>query len=91
MVRARQADIDKAVSIIKDFGATRIILFGSCAKDSAKSADIDIAIAGIDAKSFFVLVGMLIKELESRVDLVDLEDADDYLAGRIEEEGEKLL
>lgn len=47
MKRARQADIDRAVGIIKDFGATKIILFGSCARGSAKSSDIDIAVSGL--------------------------------------------
>lgn len=84
-------EIDKAVRIIKGFGATRIILFGSCARGSPNAADIDIAIGGIRADSFFTLMGRLIRELESRVDIVDLDETDDYLTKRIMEEGEELL
>lgn len=87
----RKRELNKAVNIIKQFGANRIILFGSCARGEKGASDIDIAVGGVAKDSFFVLVGRLIKELDVNVDIVDLDEADDYFAKRITEEGKKLL
>lgn len=87
----RKRELDKAINVIKRFGAERIILFGSCARGEKGASDIDIAVSGIAKGSFFVLVGRLIKELDVNVDIVDLDEADAYFAKRIKEEGRELL
>lgn len=87
----RKRELNKAINIIKQFGANRMILFGSCARREKGASDIDIAVSGIAKGSFFVLVGRLIKELDVGVDIVDLDEADDYFTKRITEEGKELL
>ena len=87
----RKRELNKAVNVIKQFGAKSIILFGSCARNEKNVSDIDIAVGGIAKNSFFMLAGRLIKELDVNVDLVDLDEADDHFMKRIKEEGKKLL
>ncbi len=83
-------DIDKAVKILKDAGCKEIYLFGSLARgEDGKNADIDLAIRGCPEGEYFSLIGKLIIELEHSVDLVNLDQADDF-AELLEEEGELI-
>ncbi len=56
----------------KQYNVTRIILFGSGCDPSKESADIDLAVAGIEQSKFFKFYGDLIFNLSKPVDLVDL-------------------
>lgn len=83
-------DLKKAVQIVKESGAKKIILFGSCIRDLNNARDIDFALGGVPKGVFFRLMGELIKELENPIDVVDLDLVDNYLKMRITEQGRIL-
>ena len=43
-------ELVKIISISKDFGAEKVLLFGSCLKEIELARDIDIAVSGIEPK-----------------------------------------
>ncbi|MFH0948466.1 MAG: hypothetical protein V1833_05665 [Elusimicrobiota bacterium] len=51
-----ETDIKKIVEISKEYGAEKIILFGSCLKDIKSANDIDVAVAGVKPRDFFLLL-----------------------------------
>lgn len=67
-------DRQKIVAIGRRFHASRIVLFGSSAREDAsvEPNDIDVAVDGVPASRFFEFYGELIFALAKRVDLVDL-------------------
>lgn len=68
-------DIKKAVKILKENGAKEVFIFGSIANGKFnENSDIDIAVKGLDAKSFYKVASILMFELENKFDLVDLDD-----------------
>ena len=68
-------DIQKAIEILKDNGATEIYIFGSIANGKFnENYDIDIAVKGINEKNFYKVAITLMFELENEVDLIDLDD-----------------
>lgn len=83
-------DIKKALDIVKETGVKRFILFGSCTIDPSNAHDIDFALSGVPKGMFFRLMGRLIKELKSPIDVVDLDVVDEYLKKRIIENGKVL-
>ncbi|MGB9723839.1 MAG: nucleotidyltransferase family protein [Chloroflexia bacterium] len=84
---AFQADIRRAVEILRAAGCTEIFLFGSAAAGTAESrSDIDLAVRGCPSNQFFNLLGKLLWELNHPVDLIDL-DAQDAFARFLEERG----
>lgn len=84
-----QKDLQQAVQILKDAGCSAIYLFGSRATGHADAqSDIDLAIRGCPEGSFFRLVAQLYMELDTRVDLVDLDNMEDPFARRLAASGE---
>jgi predicted nucleotidyltransferase len=82
-----QADVSRAVRILKEGGCTEIFLFGSRASGKARDgSDIDLAIRGCPPGHFFHLLGQLLLELDHSVDLVDL-DTEDAFAQHLQKEG----
>lgn len=85
-----------AVSIAKElrqrFGAKRIVLFGSLARDEfGRWSDIDLAAWGIPASDFYRAVAFVTGYSRTwRVDLVDVEDCSPTLRAAIEQEGVDL-
>lgn len=70
-----QNDIEKAIEILKENGATEIYIFGSIANGKFnENSDIDIAVKGIDSKEFYRTASILMIELENEFDLIDLDD-----------------
>ena len=70
-----QNDIEKAIEILKENGATEIYIFGSIANGIFnENSDIDIAVKGIDSKEFYRTASILMFELENEFDLIDLDD-----------------
>lgn len=70
-----QEDIKKAVQILKENGANEIFVFGSIANGKFnENSDIDIAVKGLDEKIFYKIAGILMFELENKIDLIDLDD-----------------
>jgi predicted nucleotidyltransferase len=84
-----EKDLQQAVKILKDAGCSAVYLFGSRAAGSFHDqSDIDLAIQGCPEGRFFRLVGQLYMELDTRVDLVDLDNQEDPFARRLLVSGE---
>lgn len=68
-----QGRIDRIVALAKEYGATRLILFGSAAEQSSlKIRDIDLACDGIPGWKIYELAARLEEELETSLDIVPL-------------------
>ncbi|MDQ7052566.1 MAG: nucleotidyltransferase domain-containing protein [candidate division KSB1 bacterium] len=86
---ARQA----AIVLKKQFGATRVMVFGSLARGKGffRSSDIDLAAWGISSEDFFTAVARL-QDLspEFKIDLVTMEHCKPSLRKRILDEGKAI-
>lgn len=77
-----------AVNILKNEGAKKVILFGSLAKKKFRNnSDIDLACEGVEDKKFFRVFGKLLLHAKRPLDLIDINDADEFFASRVKEEG----
>lgn len=77
-----------AVNILRNEGAKKVILFGSLAKrNSRKHSDIDLACEGLEDRKFFRVFGKLLLHIKRPLDLIDINDADEFFASRVKEEG----
>lgn len=65
-------DLRRSIEILRDFGATRILLFGSGAISPETAQDIDLGCQGIPPRHFFLAAGKLLQEITSPIDLIDL-------------------
>ena len=68
-----QQQIDKAVEIAKEYGATKVLLFGSALEDPENANDLDIGVSGIPKSKFFEFGGIVENEILITVDIVPLE------------------
>lgn len=86
--------IHKAAAFLKrQFGVTRVILFGSLAHDAWFTAhsDVDLAVEGLDAAAFWQAWKQVEEIVESHpVDLVEMEYASDALKRAIKRHGVDL-
>lgn len=74
-----------------DIGAKEIYLFGSIIrKDFRKDSDIDIAISGFDEKKFFSIWSKLDEFTDFNVELVDLDERDNFFRQQIRERGKRI-
>src|SRR5665647_3717630 len=85
-----EKDLDKIVSISKEFGAIKVLLFGSCLDNINSARDIDIAVSGIRPRDFFRYYGKASMEVEDEVDIVDLDEVREHLHKRILSKGRVL-
>jgi uncharacterized protein len=80
-----------AASLLKkQFGATRIVIFGSLAKDHyfTKWSDVDLAVWGLRPEDTFRAIGAVYDlDEDIRLNLVDINIARDSLRATIEKEG----
>lgn len=86
----RQAARCAATLLREQFGAERVVLFGSLARteDLGPRSDIDLAVAGISAEDYYQAVARVQRVAEERsIDLVRLENCAPSLRERIDEEG----
>jgi predicted nucleotidyltransferase len=78
-------------SILKDqFGATKVVVFGSLinADRFTERSDIDLAVWGIPDDKFFAAVGVITGlNADFKIDLVDVSSCRDSLRQSIEKEG----
>jgi len=74
------------------FGATRVVLFGSLAReDFHKWSDIDLAVWGVSSSDYYRAVAFTSGFSELfKVDLVDAEDCSESLRQHIQREGVEL-
>ena len=70
-----QEAISKAIEKAKQYGASKLILFGSALENMETAQDLDLACAGINDWSFFELAASLESELNIQIDLVPLDDS----------------
>ena len=64
--------IDKCIALAREYGATKLILFGSASEDPGNAYDIDLACDGIEGWKLFEF-GARLEELSSvPVDIVPL-------------------
>jgi len=78
-------DIQRSAEIAREFGATRLILFGSAAESPETARDLDLACDGVEGWDLFRLGARLEEELGLPVDLVPLREGDrfcDYITQR---------
>ena len=80
-------ELETIASISKEFGAEKVILYGSCIEDIKSARDIDVAVAGIKPRDFFKYYGRVSMMVDDEVDIVDLDDIRDHLYKRILSKG----
>ncbi|WP_449243932.1 nucleotidyltransferase family protein [Desulfobacca acetoxidans] len=77
--------------LIAEFGAEKIILFGSLAKGSFRvGSDIDLAVEGLPADRLFSALGAVNRLSRAWIDLKPLEDLEPHFKNRILNTGEVL-
>jgi predicted nucleotidyltransferase len=87
-----ERELAKIISISKDFGVEKVLLFGSCLEEVESAQDIDIAVKGIKPREFFKYYGKVSMAVDDEVDIdevdiVDLDDAREHLYKRILSKG----
>ncbi len=91
---SRQARMDAAriaAMLRRDFGVTRVVLFGSLAQDRfLPDSDIDLAVAGLPASAFFSALAAASTLSRFPVDLKPLEDLDPHFRSRVLATGEEI-
>jgi uncharacterized protein len=74
-----QENINKAIELAKEYGATRLLLFGSALNDPQNANDIDLAVDGINGMDFFKYAGKLEFILNIPIDIVDLSQENRFI------------
>lgn len=82
-----ERELSKIISISKDFGVEKVLLFGSCLEEVESAQDIDIAVKGIKPERFFEMYGKILGVVDSEIDLIPLEDTREHFAKRVLEKG----
>ena len=87
-----RAAVQFAARYLRSAGARRVWLFGSLAKGRKPGvhSDFDFAVEGLPPEKLFGCVGHLLQKLPRPVDLIEMECASAFLAGRVREEGVEL-
>jgi uncharacterized protein len=71
-------------TLVNQYGAQRIIVFGSLAKGQFREgSDIDVAVTGISRRDFFQACAAVNRETEAWVDLKPWEDLEEHFRERI--------
>lgn len=84
MDTVHERDIRRATQILKNAGCSHVFLFGSMATGHTHArSDIDLAIQGCPQGQFFRLAGQLYMELDTIVDLIDLDNTQDPFVRRL--------
>lgn len=85
-----KAQIERAVILSRDYGSTRLILFGSAATTPETAQDIDLACDGIVGWRIFELGARLEEELKTPVDLIPLSPSTPFTK-IVERQGKVLI
>jgi predicted nucleotidyltransferase len=67
-----QEQIEQAVALAREFGATRLILFGSAVTTPEQARDLDLACDGVPGWKLYELGARIEEELRIPLDLVPL-------------------
>ena len=77
-------DVEEVVSLLKENGCKKIYLFGSIVNGKfKKSSDIDVAISGLEPRKFIMVYSKIMMTVDRKVDIVDLDDEDDYFVKNV--------
>lgn len=82
--------IETIVTLGREYGATRLIIFGSYAENPAEAYDLDLACDGIQGWKLYEFAGRLENELHMLLDIVPLNPSTTFTT-HIEREGKVLL
>jgi predicted nucleotidyltransferase len=85
-----QEQFDKITLLAKDFGATRLILFGSAQDNPDTARDIDLACDGVPGWKLYELAARLEEEINVPLDLVPLSPPNRFTQ-MIERRGRRLI
>lgn len=89
IVRSRLPEVARRLRA--EFGADRVILFGSlCSGGFDDGSDVDLAVSGLAPERYFEALARVAEILERQVDLVELERARPSLVRHVLESGEAL-
>ncbi len=81
-------DIRKVATILRRYGATRIVLYGSFARgDYRHDSDIDIGVEGVPSENYFRAVAECLLAARRSVTPVPIENTEGALRSRILQEG----
>jgi predicted nucleotidyltransferase len=69
----RPDHIETAKALAREYGATRMVVFGSAADDPENARDLDIAIDGVEGWAIWELAGQIERALDIPVDVVPLD------------------
>jgi predicted nucleotidyltransferase len=83
-------ELDIILDVSREFGAKKLILFGSCLEDTESARDIDIAVSGINPRKFFEYYGKVSMAVDDEVDIIDLDDIREHLYKRILSKGKVI-
>ncbi len=67
-----QVQIERIANVAKDYGAKRLILFGSATEMGMEARDIDLACDGVLGWRLYELAGRLEEELGISLDIISL-------------------
>ena len=82
-----ERELAKIIDISTEFGAEKLILFGSCLDDVESAHDIDLAVSGVKPREFFKYYGKVSMTVDDEVDIVDLDDIREHLYKKILSKG----
>jgi predicted nucleotidyltransferase len=82
--------IDRIIQLAKNYGATRLILFGSAMETPQSARDIDIACDGVPGWKLYELAAKIEDELDIPLDIVPLTPSNRFTQN-IEKRGKVLL
>ena len=85
-----KAQIDKIISLAKNYGAKRLILFGSALENPEMARDIDLACDGVSGWKLFAFAAHLEEELGIPLDVIPLSPSSAFTR-HIESKGKILL
>ncbi len=80
-------ELTRIIDISTEFGAEKIILFGSCLDDIESAHDIDLAVSGVKPRDFFKYYGKVSMIVGDEIDIVDLDDIREHLHKKILSKG----
>lgn len=83
-------ELDRIIEVSKEYGAHKVILFGSSLGDVNSAGDIDIAVSGIQPQVYFEYCGKISMEVKKEVDIIDLDDIREHFYQRIISQGRVL-
>lgn len=73
-----KARLEQAVEVLRSFGATRVLLFGSYLRDPENARDLDLAAEGVPLKSIWRADGAVTEALGVPSDVVFREESPEF-------------